>query len=231
MKKKLKESLTVTPDQLENPDVKKLAQDPKTPLQVTDNKPNSSSSSSAYSTPNTMAMKETASLEPEPIPNIKYLSNVKDTKSGEISKPFTIADKHYQMVRGTNQSGEVVLGVYCHDDINESGENIIHPVDYFEENIVKPFHEGLKIKESKNIESAPVEKPKNIGLSDYKYYLVNEKTGKFRKFKNVTEVAKSNMLDEEKLMSLREFKKYFAIKIFTLRQERGGTLRYYLGLY
>ncbi len=70
---------------------------------------------------------------------IKYLSNVKDPNSGEISKPFTIGEKNYQMVRGISPEKEIILGVYCHDDLNESGENIIHPVDYFEENIAKPF--------------------------------------------------------------------------------------------
>ena len=80
---------------------------------------------------------EDDTIEPQDKTTIKYLSNVKDHKTGEISKPFTIGDKRYQMVRGTTPKKEVVMGVYCLDDMNEAGENIIHPVDYFDENIAK----------------------------------------------------------------------------------------------
>lgn len=78
-------------------------------------------------------------IEPKDKETIKYLSNVKDSKTGEMSKPFTIGAKKYQMVRGITPSKEIVMAVYCHDDLNKNGENIIHPVKHFEENIVKPF--------------------------------------------------------------------------------------------
>jgi hypothetical protein len=38
--------------------------------------------------------------------NYKYLSNVTDASSGEVSKPFIISDKKYQMVRGITPSRE-----------------------------------------------------------------------------------------------------------------------------
>ena len=61
-------------------------------------------------------------IEPKDNATIKYLSNVKDINTGEISKPFTIADKNYQIVRGITPSREIVLGVFCHDELNYSGE-------------------------------------------------------------------------------------------------------------
>ena len=51
-------------------------------------------------------------IEPQDQSTIKYLSNVKDSNTGEISKPFTIGTKKYQMVRGLTPSKEVVMGVY-----------------------------------------------------------------------------------------------------------------------
>lgn len=90
--------------------------------------------------PNPIA--EEGVIEPQDPATIKYLSNVKDSTTGEISKPFSIGNKKYQMVRGTLPSKEVVMGVYCHDDLNEAGENIIHPVDHFEKNIAKPMKEN-----------------------------------------------------------------------------------------
>ena len=84
-----------------------------------------------------------AVITPQDNATIKYLSNVKDANSGEISQPFNIGDKKYQMVRGMNQDKEVILGVYCFDDMNEAGENIIHSMEYFEENIANPMKEQM----------------------------------------------------------------------------------------
>lgn len=140
--------------------------------------------------------------------SIKYLSNVIDKNTGEISKPFTISDKKYQMVRGQKPSGEVVMGVYCFDDMGENGENVIHPIEYFEENIAKPMKEIT----SKNIKND--NSKKSLGLGEFKHYIVNEKTGKFRKFKTIEELAKANMGEDEKYMTIREFKKFFESRVF-----------------
>jgi hypothetical protein len=147
-------------------------------------------------------------IEPKDQETIKYLSNVIDKNTGEISKPFTISDKKYQMVRGQKPSGEVVMGVYCFDDMGENGENVIHPIEYFEENIAKPMKE-ITSKNVKNDNSK-----KSLGLGEFKHYIVNEKTGKFRKFKSIEELARTNMGEEEKYMTIREFKKFFEGRVF-----------------
>lgn len=240
---------------------------PKEPVNITGLKPNAnptatSSQNSSSSIPAvTMAMTEDgmvepniaptkpeATIEPQDKATIKYLSNVKDSKTGEISKPFKIADKSYQMVRGITPEKQVVMAVYCHNDLDEAGQNIIHPIEHFEENIVKPFHESLKSQPKEDLgtnekaafnavqvpkrESAPkpieampkatpTEKPKDdsIGLGQYKFFLVNEKSGKFRKFKTVPEVAQASMDESEKFMTLKELKKFFESKVFGSKKQ------------
>ncbi len=103
---------------------------------VPDNQKTSSSNASV-----TTGLSMTEDIEPQDPTTIKYLSNAKDAE-GNVSKPFTIGGKNYQMVRGITPSKEIVMGVYCLDELNESGENIIHPVDYFEKNIAKPMKEA-----------------------------------------------------------------------------------------
>jgi len=61
-----------------------------------------------------------AVIEPQDQATIKYLSNVRDPETNEVSKPFTIADKNYQLIRGIDASNEVVNAVMCIDD------NMIH---------------------------------------------------------------------------------------------------------
>ena len=84
-------------------------------------------------------------IQPRDKETIKYLSNVIDSNTGDVSKPFTIGEKKYQMVRGMTPSKNIVLGVYCFDDFDENNGNLIHPMDYFEENIAKPMKERMDI--------------------------------------------------------------------------------------
>jgi hypothetical protein len=46
------------------------------------------------------------------------------------------------------------MGVYCHNDVNDSGKNIIHRIEEFEKNIVGPVMEkkndGNDIEEVEN---------------------------------------------------------------------------------
>ena len=173
-------------------------------------------------------------LEPEAIitpqddATIKYLSNVRDNKTGKISQPFTIADKKYQMVRGIKPSKEIVMAVFCHDELNESGENVIHPIDHFEKTIVQPIMEkeammqqevmfGNDIEEKVKLEPKGME---SLNLSEFKHYLVNEKTGKFRKFKNVVELAAAIMAEDEKYMPIKEFKRFFEERVFGGKSKR-----------
>jgi len=113
-----------------------------------------------------------AVIEPKDKATIKYLSNVKDAKTGEISKPFSIADKKYQMVRGITPSKEVVLAVYCHDEVDENGLNIIHPADHFEDTIAKPFFARVPQPSdlpADNIDTIDKELAPAIAETDYDY--------------------------------------------------------------
>ena len=60
----------------------------------------------------------------------------------------------------------------------------------------------------------------SLNLSEFKHYLVNEKTGKFRKFKNVVELAAAVMVEDEKYMPIKEFRKYFEEKVFGGKPKR-----------
>lgn len=147
-------------------------------------------------------------IEPQDRATIKYLSNVKDAETGEVSQPFSIGDKRYQMVRALTPDNNVIMGVYCFDDMDDSGNNIVHDMQYFEENIANPMKEAVEMpNEVKKQDST-------LGLGEYRHYIVNEKTGKFRKFKTIEELAKATMNEEERYMGIREFKKYFEGKVF-----------------
>lgn len=155
-------------------------------------------------------------IGPQDQATIKYLSNVEDANTGEISQPFKIGEKSFQMVMGITPSKEIVMCVYCHDDKNENGENIIHNVNYFEENIVNPYIQemvqfGDNIAESDDIQS--------LNLSEYNHFYVNEKTLKVRKFKNIQEITKSAINNDETYMGKREFKRFFENQVFGGRKK------------
>lgn len=160
-------------------------------------------------------------IEPQDSATIKYLSNVKDG-NGKISQPFNIGGKNYQMVRGITPDKKVILGVYCFDDVNEGGENLIHPADYFEETIAKPMREKLEM--SVNEEASVSNKPTNqtsLNLGNYKHFIVDESTGKFKKFETIQDLAKYPMSEKEKYMGLSEFKKFFESRVFGERPKSG----------
>jgi hypothetical protein len=245
-------------------------------------------------------------IEPQDKATIEYLSNVED-EDGNISGPFNVSGKNYQIIRGITPSKEVVLAVYCHDDVDGEGNNLIHDMDYFEENFVnqamiqqeqsaleeeksfseeevntelpltpdningyEDFYVNLKnnkitkrwkagewmksddslaedcdfmdkkevIQHMKSLRPKVNEEPvsakspeepvlaksldgdKAIGLGDYKFFLVDNSTGKFRKFKTVEELAKANMKPNEKLMGLKEMKRFFESKVFGDRHKK-----------
>lgn len=170
---------------------------------------------------NSSLKEEDAVIKPQDAETIKYLSNVRDDNTGEISKAFNIGDKQYQMVRGITPSRKIVMGVLCHDDMDDDGNNIIQHVDHFEESVVKPFMQQ-ESSMGDDFEIGEVEKPvaepkvgfESMNLSEFKHYLVNEKTGKFRKFKNIHELAEAVMGEGEKYMTIKEFRKFFESKVF-----------------
>ena len=81
----------------------KLNPKEKKEVTITGDKPSSQSSMSS--------MMENEVIEPQDVNTIKYLSNVKDRQTGDISKPFTISNKRYQMVRGENGNKEIVNSI------------------------------------------------------------------------------------------------------------------------
>ena len=231
MKQQNNESLSVTSDQLsKDQNLKKFLASPegkKTPVTIVPKTSSTSVTSSTVSsspTTSTIGMAESEVLiEPQDKATIKYLSNIKDVKTNKVSQPFIIRDKKYQMVRGIRPSKEIVMGVFCYDDINESGENVIHEIEYFEENMVKPVMEeeammgnDMELESKVNVEpemetkKVDIEKGHDsLNLSEFKHYLVNEKTGKFRKFKTIVELAAAVMAENEKYMPIKEFRKFF----------------------
>lgn len=159
-------------------------------------------------------------IEPQDKATIKYLSNVKDANTGEISKPFTIGDKRYQMVRGQHPTDGVVMGVYCFDDVNEAGENIIHPIDVFEKQIALPFKQKM---EEGGFDYAAAERQHHdeqdylnyLNLGDVepgsKLFFVDITNGKIvAQFKNTREMVKSGVKlgDNQDFMDLKTLKKF-----------------------
>jgi hypothetical protein len=84
---------------------------------------------------NINVLDETENIDDQP-KKIAYLSNIKDEK-GNISKPFKANGFNYQMVRGITPEKEIVQAVYCLDEVDGAGDNLIHSVDHFEKNILK----------------------------------------------------------------------------------------------
>jgi hypothetical protein len=173
-------------------------------------------------------MEPEAVITPQDKETIKYLSNVKDDKTGKVSQPFTIGTQKYQMVRGLAGDNQTVMAVFSHDETDDNGQNIIYSVDFFEENIVKPVME----KEMSN--KHPVEENdfdkgglmNHLNLNDlggYKHFFVNINTGQVvGKFKNYKEMMRSGskLGPEEDYMGIRQLKAFRAGKYFKEGFER-----------
>ena len=178
-------------------------------------------------------MEENDVLEPEAVitpqdtATIKYLSNVIDNKTGEVSQPFTIGAQKYQIVRGMGADKQIVMAVFAHDETDDNGENIIHSIEDFEKNIAIPMREKLELESmnepnllGQDIQMIP---EKKIATEDtyegYKHFLANKKTNEVRKFKNIKEMLACNKLDEEEYMGVREFKQYMNERLFGKRKK------------
>lgn len=180
----------------------------------------------------------TDGVKDKALSQLEYVSEVIDKNSGEISKPFTIAGKNYQMVRAMRPDRTVVMGVYAFDEMDESGNCKIYEVDEFEKiainelgvqepegpeaTTLNPFPEkNQELKEENEESEGPKEtKPSFEG---YKHFIVNEKLGKVRKFKTIQELAKAQMAPEETYMGIKEFKKYIDSALFGKRKMKEVT--------
>ena len=162
---------------------------------------------------------------------LEYVSEVIDEGTGEISKPFTIGGKNYQMVRAMGPDKSVVMGVYAFDEMDESGNCKIYEVNEFEKIAINelgvqepegpeaatlnPLPEEINQTEKPKEKTKTTEKPSFEG---YKHFIVNEKLGKVRKFKTIQELAKAQMMPEETYMGIKEFKKYIDSALFGRRK-------------
>lgn len=176
---------------------------------------NVKSKSMAQMEENEMAEPE-AVIEPQDSATIKYLSNVIDNQSGEISQPFSIDAKRYQIIRGL-ANNEIVMAVICHDDFYDNGENVIHSIDEFEQKIALPAKQKLET-ESKAMEEVK-EEPKEETYEGCKHFLVDTKTNKVRKFKTIEELLSANKTEDEVYMGGPKFKKYMTERLFGKRKK------------
>lgn len=181
---------------------------------ITSDRPSSSSSSMSMAG----AMEENEILKPEAVitpqdkATLKYLSNVKDVKTGQISKPFTIGAQRYQMVRALSGDDRIVMAVFAHDETDDNGENVIYTVEDFERDIALPMKEAMGMV-GKDIQVVDGET-----YEGFKHYLVNKKTNEIRKFKTVEEILSANKSVDEDYMGATKFKKYMTEKLFGRRK-------------
>ena len=186
---------------------------------------NDSSVSSTQSSSGVYETEVDAVIGPQDQETIKYLSNVKDPNTGELSQPFVIGDKNYQMVRGIKPNREIVLAVLCLDELTEGGTHKIYDVDHFDKTVATPMKEcGMGQMQPMQEKAEPNhEKEKfidHLNLSDvngYKHFFVDSKTGNVTaKFKTTDEMLKSGIalkpneryMDGKKLKHLR-YNNYF----------------------
>lgn len=169
-----------------------------------------------------------AVITPQDRATIKYLSNVVDNKTGEISQPFTIGAQKYQMVRGMGADKQIVLAVFAHDETDDNGENIIHSIEEFEKNIAIPMREKLELEsmgepslQGADIQTTPdvQETKKETTYEGSRHFFVNEKTKGIRSFKSIKEMLECGKSDEEKYMGLSEFKKHMNEVMFGKRKK------------
>lgn len=155
-----------------------------------------------------------AVIAPQDDATIKYLSNVKDSKTGKVSQPFTIGAQKYQMVRGMTADKQIVMAVYCHDEKDEMGNNVIHAVDHFEQNIALPM-----LEREKSMMSEVSEKKEDETYEGCKHFLVDTKTNKVRKFKTVEDLLSANKTENEVYMGAAKFKKHTTERLFGKRKK------------
>lgn len=170
-----------------------------------------------------------AVITPQDSATIKYLSNVVDDKTGEISQPFTISDKRYQMVRGMGIDKQVVMAVFCHDETDDNGENIIHSIEEFEKNIAIPMREKLELEsmEEPSLQGADIQmvpETKGDTYEGRKHFLVKKGTNEVRSFSSIKEMLECGKSEEEQYMGVSEFKKHMNEKMFGSKKRGVETL-------
>jgi hypothetical protein len=209
MKELNNEALNVTSDQLsKDASLKNYMKSPdgkKTDINIVDkNKPNSATATNSTS-PTTTTLEEDAMVDAQP--QLKKLSKLYDKASGQVSQPFVIGGKQYQMVRAMNKNRQEVQGVEDMTDgniyeVEDFDRNIATPARDMEQgpipSIDPPMH---KMQEDFQNQQASEQYIDYLNLSDmkgYKDFFVNPKTGEVvAKFKNARDMIKSGTKLEE----------------------------------
>lgn len=223
MKKLNNEALNVTSDQLSKDQKLKqylnTADGKKTPVNIVDKSSNSATATNSTSpTTTTIGMTEEAPMTQQPI---KVLSNLKDSKTGQVSQPFVIDDKKYQMVRG-RMNGQEMQAVYSYDDIDESGQNRVYTVEDFDRDIATPAR-MLQERPMPSLDpnfSKMSELSRNNEAIDYlnvddlagsKHFFVNKNTGEvIAKFPNTRDMIKSGvkLSEDEDYMDAKTLRRH-----------------------
>ncbi len=152
---------------------------------------------------------------------LTYVSNIRDDQ-GQISKPFTIGDKRFQMVRALTANKLKTLGVYSLDETDETGENIIYDMKVFEETIANKAKQGGSQEEPHVVDEVEAEEERP-SFAGFKHFIVNKKTGKARKFKTIEELAKAQMSEDEQYLGMKGFKKFVDEALFGQSKKRSVT--------
>lgn len=201
MKELNNEALNVTSDQLsKDASLKNYMKSPdgkKTDINIVDKNKQNTATATNSTSPTTTTLEEDAMVDAQP--QLKKLSLLVDRATGQVSPPFEINGKRYQMVRAMNQNRQEVRGV---EDLTD--KNIYHEED-FDRNIATPARD-MEQGPVTNIE-APMQENSNeayidyLNLNDlkgYKDFFVNPKTGEVvAKFKNARDMIKSGTKLEE----------------------------------
>lgn len=204
MKELNNEALNVTSDQLsKDASLKNYMKSPdgkKTDINIVDkNKPNSATATNSTS-PTTTTLEEDAMVDAQP--QLKKLSRLADKATGQVSAPFVIGGKQYQMVRAMNQNRQEVQGV---EDMTDGN---IYEVEDFDRNIATPARDmeqgpmpsidPPQHKMQENANEAYIDYLNLNDLKGYKDFFVNPKTGEVvAKFKNARDMIKSGTKLEE----------------------------------
>jgi hypothetical protein len=167
-----------------------------------------------------------AVIAPQDNATIKYLSNVIDNKTGEISQPFTIGAQKYQMIRGLANDNQIVMAVFAHDETDDNGCNRIHTIEEFEQKIALPAKQKIEEEEAKAMEESKameeaksMEESKEETYENCKHFLVDTKTNKVRKFKTVEELLSANKTEDEVYMGGPKFRQYMNERLFGKRKK------------
>lgn len=228
MKKLNNESLNVTTDQLtKDANLKRYLQSPeakKTPINIVDKNSNTASATNSTS-PTTTTLGE-GDIEPQDQATLKYLSNLQDA-NGNVSQPFEINARKYQMVRAIQPDRQVVPAVYSLDEVDEQGQCRMYSVDEFDRNIASPARLALEgvIREENPSPNQDAETINYLNVDDLagsKHFFVNKKTGEvIAKFGNTRDMIKSGikLSEDEDYMDAKALRRHRLGKLLNTDEE------------